>query len=305
VVYSTSGVALFLKDRSTPSVLVLGASGMLGRVCVKEFRARGFDTYAGQHREPGAPGYFSAENSSSIRELVDVHRPEYVLNCVGVLAGKQLELDSKARAQAITVNALFPLELARAAEPHGARILHMSTDGVFSDSQPAAIYTEDDPPDATDAYGKTKALGESPDDNVLNIRCSIIGVEPTGHRGLVEWFLQQGEGTTVRGFENVRWNGVTTIQFARVCASLIAGKHFDSLRSSRHVHHLCPNPSTTKFALLVELNRILGLRCSIESGNSSDQQFGRLLGSLDGTLNTLAPEPRSWSFLLTELLATR
>lgn len=143
-------------------------------------------------------------------------RPEFIVNCVGVI--KQRE-EANAAVPTITLNALLPHKLAEYAREWGGKVIHFSTDCVFSGKRGG--YTEDDPSDAEDLYGKSKYLGEVVTENAITLRTSIIGRELSHFRSLLEWFLAQ-EGKTIRGFRRVIYSGVTTNYLARRVGDLIA-----------------------------------------------------------------------------------
>jgi len=109
-------------------------------------------------------------------------------------------------------------------------------------------YCETDSHDALDVYGKTKSLGEAYGESVHHLRCSIIGPEPKEHKFLLDWFLGQPEGSTVNGFTNHLWNGVTTLQFAKICAGVIR----ENLELP-HVQHVVPQGEITKYEMLRSL----------------------------------------------------
>ena len=137
-------------------------------------------------------------------------RPSVVVNCIGVVKQRAQGLQP---VPCITINALFPHQLASALEGSGARLIHISTDCVFRGDRGA--YTDTDLPDATDLYGVTKALGEVRSSRVLTLRTSVIGRELRYHQSLLDWFLMQ-EGHSIRGFRRVIWSGLSSIQFATV-----------------------------------------------------------------------------------------
>src|SRR5213076_2163354 len=105
------------------------------------------------------------------------------------------------------------------AEEFGARVLHISTDGVFAGA--AGACAEDAPHDCPDVYGKTKSLGEVTAREVLTLRCSIVGPDPSARRGLLEWFLGLPDGMEVTGYTDSLWNGVTSLQLANLCQRII------------------------------------------------------------------------------------
>jgi dTDP-4-dehydrorhamnose reductase len=149
------------------------------------------------------------ENIDSLMRLFGLVRPDIVVNCVGLV--KQLaEADDPLAA--IPINSLLPHRLARLCEVAGARLVHMSTDCVFSGTK--GMYTEEDPVDAKDLYGRSKFLGEVDYPNAITLRTSIIGHELDGARSLVGWFLSQ-EGS-VKGFKRAIFSGLPTLEVARV-----------------------------------------------------------------------------------------
>ena len=119
---------------------------------------------------------------------------------------------------ALEINALLPHRLAALAGAWGGRLIHFSTDCVFSGSR--GFYREEDPSDACDLYGRTKYLGEVHSANALTLRTSIIGRELSGRRSLLEWFLAQNGGS-VRGFRRAIWSGLTTNHLARLVGEII------------------------------------------------------------------------------------
>jgi dTDP-4-dehydrorhamnose reductase len=142
--------------------------------------------------------------------------PGFIVNCVGVI--KQRE-EAKAAVSAITLNALLPHQIAEYAREWGGRVIHFSTDCVFNGKR--GCYTEDDPSDAEDLYGKSKFLGEVATENALTLRTSIIGRELANFRSLLEWFLSQ-KGKSVRGFTRVIYSGVTTNYLADLVCRIIS-----------------------------------------------------------------------------------
>jgi dTDP-4-dehydrorhamnose reductase len=147
------------------------------------------------------------------------------------------------RSSAPSVNALFPLLLATAAERANARVIQIATDCVFSGTR--GSYREDSPHDALDVYGKTKSLGEVSSPHVHHLRASIIGPEPKEHKFLLDWFLGQARGAIIDGFTNHDWNGVTTLHFARVAAGAVAAR-----TPLPELHHLIPSGRITKAEML-------------------------------------------------------
>jgi dTDP-4-dehydrorhamnose reductase len=152
----------------------------------------------------------------ALGSLLRERKPEFIVNCIGIV--KQREA-AKAAIPSITLNALLPHKLAEFAADWGGRVIHFSTDCVFNGRR--GNYTEEDPSDAEDLYGKSKYLGEVSGSNALTLRTSIIGRELAQFQSLLEWFLAQ-KGKTVRGFRRVLYSGVTTNYIAQLVGNLIA-----------------------------------------------------------------------------------
>lgn len=202
-------------------VLVLGITGMLGNAVFRLFsQSPGFETH-GTTRSAGGLCYFDETLRPHIHVGVDVvqhdHlvqifsrvRPDVVINCVGLV--KQLaEADDPLIA--LPINALLPHRLTRLAALSGARLVHVSTDCVFTGLQ--GHYSESDSPDALDLYGRSKLLGEVDEPHAVTLRTSIIGHELSSAHSLVGWFLAQ-EGR-VRGFTRAVFSGLPTVELAKV-----------------------------------------------------------------------------------------
>ena len=156
-------------------------------------------------------------------------------------------------ARAVDVNARFPLRLADAAAARGSRVVHATTDGVFSGRD--GPYDEAARHDAGDVYGTSKSRGEAAGEHVVNLRCSIVGPEPGGGapRSLLGWLLAQPRGATLAGYDDQRWNGITTLHFAHLCAGIVRGG--DPPSGTRHV---VPADVVTKAELLGLLARAHG-----------------------------------------------
>jgi dTDP-4-dehydrorhamnose reductase len=252
-----------------------------------------------QRRNPRAPDYFDLLGMAREQYIAVLGRRsyDYIVNCIGILRSAIQEQDADSISRATRVNALFPQELPAIAS--GSRIIHISTDGVFS-GKLARPYVESDPTDPIDTYGRTKAQGESRAANVINIRCSLIGRDPAG-KGIIEWVLRSREGAELRGFEDQRWNGVTTKQFAELCRRIIASESFDQVRNESFVHHFCPNPVTTKYDLLQRVSGLSGRKVAVRRAQSGAPNTP-ILGSMYSSMQELYPERLSWDALITDAL---
>lgn len=203
-------------------VLVLGASGMLGNAMIDVLAQEAANEVWGTLRSPSALQYFSEEQRprllvgvdaldlDALVRVLDTVRPDVVINCIGLI--KQLT-DAQDPLSTLPVNAMFPHRLGRLCGLAGIRMIHVSTDCVFSGRK--GLYTERDPSDAGDLYGKSKFIGELHDlDHAVTLRTSIIGHELNSNVALVDWFLSQtGE---VKGYTKAIFSGLPTVELASV-----------------------------------------------------------------------------------------
>ena len=259
-------------------VLILGGTGMLGHKLFQTFRER-FDTFvtlrAGGppwHGYPFDPdpgrgiGGIEATDFETVVAAIAQARPDVVVNCIGIVKQRAAAADVDA---SMRVNAQFPPLLARLCRDRGCRLIHLSTDCVFSGLRGG--YSEDDEPDPVDLYGRSKLLGEVAGEGCLTLRTSMIGRELAGHAGLLEWFISQ-RGGRVQGFRNAVFSGLTTVALARVIAALVSDP--GGLQGLFHV----AATAISKLELLERVNRALGLGIAIEPVDEP-----RLDRSLDGS----------------------
>lgn len=240
--------------------LILGGTGMLGHEAIERF-ARAYEVHAtvrdpeiaAEYLLPATLHAFDAFEPELLSELLDTVEPTVVLNCIGIV--KQLE-DASRPLPAITLNALFPHQLAAVCEEKGCRLIHVSTDCVFSGALPLGqAYTEDDVPDARDLYGLTKLLGEV-SGPFLTVRTSIIGWELSRASGLLAWFTAQ-EGKEVNGYRNAVFSGLTTRALSDLLVEV--ARSFPQLAG---VYHVAAEP-IDKFELLEMIRERLDLDCTI------------------------------------------
>jgi dTDP-4-dehydrorhamnose reductase len=217
-----------------PSVLVLGAQGMLGRAVAAELRAAGLDVRAPLRAE------FDARSDDPAPLLAGV---DCAVNAIGILRSRIEEVGPEV---AFEVNAAFPHRLAQAAP----RVIHITTDAVFSGAG-GAPYDERAPHDATDIYARSKSEGEVDAPHVVNLRCSIVGPEPPPGRSLLAWLLAQPRGARVDGYANHRWNGLTTLHLARLIRTAVD-------LDLPNVLHAIPADAVTKAELLALLAHAFG-----------------------------------------------
>ena len=243
-------------------ILVLGATGMLGNAVLRLFAASPGFSVMGAARSARATARLSpeaaslvatgldVENADGLVRLVATTRPDAIVNCIGLV--KQ-HADAHDPLLALSINALVPHRLAHLAQLAGARLVHVSTDCVFSGTR--GNYTEADVPDATDLYGRSKLMGEVDRPNAVTLRTSIIGHELETARGLVGWFLaQSGE---VRGFTRAMFAGLPAVTLARLIRDQVLPR-----TDMRGVWHVSAQP-IAKHDLLVLLRDAYARRTRI------------------------------------------
>lgn len=219
-------------------VVVLGSLGMAGHVMAthlasdKDFQVFGIAR---------GPGPFVSEqldilDSSELEKALERIKPDYVINCIGVLVKRSAD----DVCTAILINSYLPHFLSRLGTTIDFKLIHISTDCVFSGKDGG--YREDSFRDGDDNYARTKALGEVINDRDLTIRTSIIGPElKQNGTGLLDWFLKQhGE---IKGYSKAYWSGVTTLELAKATHELIKQKIVGILQ-------LCPDEKISKYELL-------------------------------------------------------
>lgn len=281
---------------STPRILVVGASGMLGheaiRVLAPDFEVWGAcrnprdlpDLGVTAHRMLGG---LDATTADSAYALIEQVQPDLVLNAVGIVKQRA---EAKTAIPSISVNSLWPHVLAASCSVHGVRMVHVSTDCVFSGARGG--YTESDVPDAFDLYGRSKLLGEVTDrDNVITLRTSIIGWQLGAPTGLVAWFAEH-RSEPLKGFRRAVFSGLTTRALTSVIRDVILP---DATLSG--LWHISADP-IDKCTLLAELAGYL--RWDVSLSPADEPVIDRSLDSTRFRERT-GWTPPSWDEMLEEL----
>lgn len=279
-------------------VLILGVTGMLGHKLYQVLSTM-FDVAATLRsdysnvsryhffREHDIIPNVNALRISRIEEVIGEINPRVLINCIGIIKSVGEAQDKLVN---IWINALFPHQLYEICKRRGIRLIHISTDCVFSGKK--GNYREDDPSDAEDIYGKTKYLGEVGGGGALTIRTSLIGRELSTTNNLVEWF-QSHQGSKVNGFTNAIFSGFPTVYFAQIIANIIAKE-----QNLSGVYHISSEP-ISKFKLLSLIRD--KMRLNIEIEEYPDFYCDR---SLDSTLyrNKTGFKPLSWEEMIDEFV---
>lgn len=244
-------------------VLVLGSSGMIGSTVLRVLSESKDLEVFGSIRDKGVKRFFSepigkrliacidVEHSDALISVLDQVQPEVVINCAGLTRHRSEAEDPLV---AVPINALMPHRLARLCKLVGARMIHVSTDCVFSGER--GRYFETDFADAKDVYGKSKAMGEVTYAHTVTLRTSTIGHELQTKHGLLEWFLsQQG---SCKGYRRAIFSGLPTVVFANVVRDMVLPR--PELSGLYHVAAQAIN----KFDLLSRIAKVYGKKIEIE-----------------------------------------
>jgi dTDP-4-dehydrorhamnose reductase len=246
-------------------ILILGGDGMLGHQLLKHF-ALLHDTRVTLRlplKEYARYGLFDVTNAYAgvdlrsadpLVGLLNDFRPEAVINAAGIVKHRPAADEV---IPSLEINALLPHRLAVLCRATGARLVHISTDCVFSGRKGA--YCESDPSDADDLYGRTKYLGEVHEPHCVTLRTSMIGPELSRRTGLLEWFLAQHG--SIRGYRNAIFSGFTTIELARIIEMLLT-----RFPEASGLYHVSSAP-ISKLDLLTLLKKCMSLAVDITPYN--------------------------------------
>lgn len=208
------------------NILVLGADGMIGSSIFKILSESTDWIVRGSIRNIESMTLFSSKlrnalvqsddlaGSDAINKLVYALRPEIIVNCVGLTKHR---VGSGDPLLALPINSLLPHRISQLCKMINARLIHISTDCVFSGRR--GLYFETDDPDASDLYGRSKALGEVVNHGAITLRTSTIGHELRSKNGLLEWFLLQDN--KCRGYKRAIFSGLPTVVFAEIIRDII------------------------------------------------------------------------------------
>lgn len=226
-------------NKETKTILLLGSTGMAGHMIyyyLKNTNRYSIINVSYRTKLTEDSILIDIKNASVVEELITTAKPDYIINCIGVLIKGSSDIEN-----AVFINAYFPHFLEKVADKIGAKIIQLSTDCVFSGKK--GNYKEDSLKDAIDIYGQSKSLGEIHQSNHLTIRTSIIGPElKQNGEGLFHWFmLSSGE---VTGYTNAIWSGVTTLQLAKAIELYLNNDNISG------IVHLTNGNQINKFDLL-------------------------------------------------------
>jgi dTDP-4-dehydrorhamnose reductase len=245
-------------------ILILGGKGMAGHMIVDYFKKMTNYTvfYTSRDIQDDASITLDVTNSWELENTIFSIKPDIIINCVGIL-NKRADMNPKL---AFRVNSALPHQLAKLAERYNGKLIHISTDCVFSGRK--GDYIEDDDKDGTSVYAKTKQYGEIISDKHLTIRTSIIGPELKENGiGLFLWFMKQ-EGI-VKGYDKVFWNGVTTLELAKAIDAMIK-------KNVTGLYQLGAEYKISKYELLKVIKNAFG-KPDVEISKDTNVQLDRTI----------------------------
>lgn len=236
-------------DQTKMKIAVLGSNGMLGSAVSLYFKRQGW-TVVYVTREK----YDVLKTPIAILEgILSGHNVDAVVNCIGLT--KPI-IENYDKLEAILVNGLFPINLARYCDKYNIKCFHITTDCVFSGKK--GDYIESDYSDAKDIYGISKALGDGA--NCMVLRTSIIGEEKVHRRHLLSWVID-GRGRPIRGYSNYFWNGITSIYLAEIIYNILSPDKVGVY--AKGIYHIFSLGTISKKELLESINKVYDLDLDI------------------------------------------
>ena len=190
-------------------IIIFGSSGMLGNQMVKVFsKDKKFEIFEINRKKKNKSIKINLEKKNQLVQKIASIKPDFIINCIGWIKQKKINY-----LKAYQVNSEFPLFLSKLAVLFDYKLIHISTDCVFSGLK--GNYLDSDYKDAKDLYGLSKSLGEVKNINSCTLRTSIIGPEINKKKfGLFEWFLSQR--IKIQGYDKVIFSGLTTLELSKV-----------------------------------------------------------------------------------------
>jgi dTDP-4-dehydrorhamnose reductase len=227
-------------------ILIIGGQGMAGHMMTQYFmdKTQYEVIYTSRDTNDKKSLYLDVTNFKRVEETIEIIKPDIIINCVGILNDHA----TNNPLLAFQVNSLLPHQLAKLVVRHNGKLIHISTDCVFSGLK--GDYTENDLPDGTSVYAQSKQLGEIISDKHLTIRTSIIGPElKKDGIGLFLWFMKQTG--KIKGYQNVLWNGVTTLELAKATEEMIK-------QQITGLYQLGSSQKISKYSLLKLIKEVFG-----------------------------------------------
>lgn len=239
-------------------IIIFGSNGMLGTYLNKFLHTK-YTIIPLTRKDIDLAKSTEKEINDFLSNLVSEH--DLIINASGVIKQRDYDINDM-----INVNSVFPNILAKFKKNKNYKIIHITTDCVYSGHK--GNYNENDFHDCLDEYGKTKSLGENKDLTV--IRTSIIGEEKDNKKSLVEWVKSQSN-TTINGYLNHLWNGVTCLELSKLISNMIETEDFWV-----GVKHIFSPRTVSKYELVNMINEIYDLNITINEMETSEKCYRNL-----------------------------
>ncbi len=248
-------------------ILVLGATGMLGRVVFKYFLKKKSLTTLGTSRTKNENLFLlDVREKKSLKKILDqTGNIDFIINCIGTLKSNP--------SKDYSINYTLSSHLEKLQKKYKFKLIDISTDDVFNSL--SGKVNENSSPSPNNPYAKSKLRGEVSSNFSINIRTSIIGFDPEEKKGLIE-FLKKNK--KVSGCIDQIWSGCTALQFARLCDYLMNNNSFTRLRRKTNVVHFAPLGPITKYELLKKISKTLLLKTRVVK-YKSNEKIDRILTS--------------------------
>jgi len=248
-------------------ILLFGSSGMFGRYVYSYFKqSTNIEVIPINYRICEKQGFDLLEQS-----LIDhgINHETCVVNCIGLIPQrKSIHSTDK---DYFLINSLFPHILWQLCKKHNAKMIHPTTDCVFSGKK--GSYLETDIHDELGSYGMSKSLGEPC--GCTCIRTSIIGRELFNKKSFLEWVISNNNGT-ISGWSNHMWNGITCLEYCSVIEKIINEHLFWT-----GVRHIYSPTSISKYEMAKIISEVFGLNIQIKSLESAEPCDKTLLSNYD------------------------
>ncbi len=278
-------------------VCLIGSTGMLGSMLLYQLELSNLNVIAISRSINKKKDFFNLNGNIIFKEGIDVndfsslisifnkYPIKLIINCAGLIKQKK---DSKNEKLIYLVNSIYPNKLSVAASLLNIKLIHISTDCVFSGDK--GNYKENDELDAKDTYGISKALGEVSSKNCLTLRTSIIGHELNTKNSLLEWFLSQNK--SIKGYKNAIFSGFTNLELSKIIIRII--QDFPNLSG---LYNIASSP-ISKYDLL----KLIAYKYEKNIEIIPDQNF-KINRSLDGEKfkSETGIEIKQWQVMIEEL----
>jgi dTDP-4-dehydrorhamnose reductase len=244
-------------------ILILGSTGMLGKMVYSYLTENTSYKILSTEKEVNYSNLNSINfnvRSDSLEKILNNFNPDVLVNCIGLIKPNINEEDKNSINDAFLINSYFPLLISKLSNKYKYKYIQIGTDCVFSGD--LGSYVETSYPDAKDIYGKSKIAGEILTQNKLLIRSSIVGPESGDGRSLLNWIIHN-KNKKIFGYEDHLWNGITTLNFAKIVLGIINNESYDI-----SLQHLIPKDIVTKYELLIYFKKYFNLNVDVEKTDS-------------------------------------